>query len=132
MSAELEKGLVTILSGTSPQTAAADRIYPRVPQAPTFPFIRYQRISTARNQALSGNVGVTNATMQIDCVAENYDDAKTLADAVRVLLHGRTGSWGTLVIRLVKLSTEHDDLQQDGNRVIHRVIQRYEIYTNMD
>ena len=132
MSSELEIGLFSILTGTSPQTAAGDRVYPVTVQDPTFPYIRYQRITTQRNQALTGNVGVTDATLQIDSVAESYSEAKTLADSVRVLLHGYSGAWGTLACRLATLDDENDNEYRDGDRAIYSVIQRFRIHTNMD
>lgn len=130
MSAVLEKGLYAKLIGTT--TLAGVRVYPRTPQSPTFPLIRYQRISVSRQQSLDANVGVTEANIQIDCMAESYSDAKTLADSVRTILHGYSGAWSTLIARNVRLDTENDFSEQDGDRIIHRVVQRYSVWTNMD
>lgn len=132
MSANLEKGLYTMLAGSSPQTTAASRVYPRLPQAVTFPAIRYQRILTTRNHSLDANVGVTEATVQVDCMAGSYSEAKTLADEVRAILHGYRGAWGALVARHVTLETENDFYEQDGDEITHWVTQRYRIWTNMD
>lgn len=132
MSAELEKGLYSKLSGASPQTLAAGRVYPILPQGVTFPAIRYQRIDTQRRHALDSTVGVTSATIQVDCMAESYSESKTLADSVRTLLHGYSGTWGTLTARLVSLESENDFYEQDGDRVTHWVTHRYMIWTNMD
>lgn len=132
MSAELEKGLYSKLTGNSPQTLAASRVYPILPQAVTFPAIRYQRINTVRSHALNATVGVTEATIQLDCMAESYSEAKTLADSVRVILHGFRGAMGTLTVRLASLDTENDFYEQDGDRVTHWVTQRYRIWTDMD
>ena len=132
MSAELEKGLFSVLSGNSPQTSAASRIYPRLPQNVTYPAIRYQRISTERNLAITGPVGVNSATVQVDCRAESYSECKSLADEVRSILHGYRGVWGTLTARLVDLESENDLEYQDGDEVLHWVVQRYRIYTDMN
>lgn len=132
MSAELEKGLYSLITGNYPQTLAASRVYPILPQAATLPAIRYQRISTTRAQALDSAVGVTEAGIQIDCMASSYSDAKILADSVRVILHDYTGAWGTLIARHVSLAGENDFNEQDGDRVTHWVSQRYRIWTNMD
>ncbi len=113
-------------------TLAGVRVYPRTPQNPTLPLIRYTRLTTTRNLALDGNVGVTEASIQVDCMARSYSDAKTLADSVRTILHGYTGAWSTLTARLVKLETENDFAEQDGDRVTHRVVQRYRVWTDMD
>jgi hypothetical protein len=131
VSAELEKGLYALLAGTSPQTAGG-RIYPRLPQQVTFPAIRYQRIMAMRNHALDAVVGVTDVTVQVDCMATSYSEAKALADSVRTLLHGYRGTWGTLKAHLVSLETENDFYEQEGDRLTHWVSQRYRIWTNMD
>ena len=129
MSAVLEKGLYSLLAG---QTTALSRVYPRLPEQVTFPAIRYQRISTVRQHSLDATVGVTEAGIQVDCMAKTYSQAKTLADEVRVILHGYSGTWSTLIARHVTLSTENDFSEQDGDRVTHWVTQRYRVWTNMD
>ena len=127
MSAELEKGLVSVLAGVG--TA-----YPRIPRRnPSFPLMRYQRITTGRTSAIDGtNTGPTEATIQIDCMALTYSEAKTLADSVRGVLHGYIGTWGTLTAHFVSLQTENDLSEQDGDDITHWVSQRYQIWTNMD
>jgi hypothetical protein len=132
MSALLEQGLYSLLSGNSPQTQAAGRIYPRLPQGVTFPAIIYTRITTDRTQSLNANVGVTEATMVVDCIAESYSEAKTLADEVRTILHGYSGAWSTLICRNCVLESESDESEQDGDRVTHWVTHVYRIWTNMD
>jgi len=126
MSIELEKGLVSVLSGTA-------TCYPRIPQKPTYPLVRYQRGTTDRvNNIGGGNSGPTEATLQVDCIASTYDAAKTLADSVRGVLHGYIGTWGTLTAHFVTLQVENDFYEEDGDRVTHWVSQRYQIWTNMD
>jgi hypothetical protein len=132
MSIELETGLYGLLTGNSPQTSAVGRVYPRLPQGVTFPAVRYQRISSNRNHSLDDNVGVTDVSMQIDCMAATYTATKTLADEVRTILHGYQGAWGTLICRMATLETENDLEYVEGDDVTHWVSQRYRIYTNMD
>jgi hypothetical protein len=131
MSAELEKGLYTVLAGASPQTSAAARVYPRVPQNPTFPLIHYQRVSTLRGQTLTGDSGPVAATLQVDCMGESYSAVKTLADEVRTILSDYTGTWGTLYCYNVFLESENDLSDQEGDRVTHWVAQRYTVWTDM-
>jgi hypothetical protein len=126
MSGELEKGLVSMLSGV-----ASGRVYPRTPQNATRPFLRFTRIGTMRRQSLTGPVGVTEATVQVDCMADTYAEAKDTADAVRAILHGYRGAWGTLTARLVHLESENDFYEQDGDKLTHWVSQRYAVHTNM-
>lgn len=130
MSAVFEQGLYAKLAASS--TLAAKRIYPRLPEGVTFPAILYTRIGTSRQQAIDGNVGVTEAMVAIECVAANYSDSKTLADEVRTALHGYRGAWSTLICRHITLENETESTEQDGDRVTHWVTQIYRIWTNMD
>lgn len=132
MSAELEKGLFLLLTDRSPQLSCGSRIYPRLPQGVTFPAVRYQRIDARRTQALDANVGVTEVTLQVDCMARTYAEAKALADELRTVLHGYRGAWGSAVCRHVVLDTENDFYEQDGDDVTHWVTHRYRIWTNLD
>jgi hypothetical protein len=133
MTIELEEGLVTILAGVGVAR-------PRLPQPPTFPAIRYQRIYTTRTNSVDGsNVGVTEVGIQIDCMDTTYTGAKALATSVREVLHGYSGTWGAvtspethLIARFVHLQTENDFYDQDGDDVTHWVSQRYQVWTNMD
>ena len=133
MSAALEKGLYSVLTGTSPQTSAAGRVYPRLPQNAVFPAVRYQRISTERQRGLAaGRVGVTATLLQVDCLGQSYSAAKDLADEVRAVLDEYVGTWGTLTCRFCVLETEIDSEYIDGDETRHWVVQRYRIYSNMD
>lgn len=123
---DLEQGLVLRLAGV-----AGGRIYPRTPQNAVRPFIRYTRVNTTRQQSLTGPVGVTEATIQVDCMADTYASAKATADAVRTALHGYSGEWGTLRAHLVHLQSENDSSEQEGDKVTHWVTHRYQVYTNM-
>lgn len=124
MSSLLEQGLVSVLSGVGPA-------YPRLPQPPTFPAIRYQLIWNNRQTAVDGTqTGPLETGLQIDCIAASYSEAKTLADSVRVALNRYTGSWGSLKCLFCSLQSETDLSDQDGDKVTHWVAQRYQVWTN--
>jgi len=126
MSIELDKGLKGLLDGLA-------GVFPILPQPPTFPVIRYQRVYVTRQTSIDAvNVGVTEVGMQVDCMATTHDAARTLADSVFGILNGYTGAWGTLTARLVLLQTENDLYDQDGDKITHWVSQRYQIWTNME
>jgi len=133
MSGILEKGLVDKLDSIC-------GVHPKLPQPPTFPAIRYQRIYTNRVVSVDGeNVGPTEVGMQVDCMGETYQSAKDTADAVRAILHTYSGQWGEstspvthLTAHFVNLQTENDFFEQDGDKSTHWVSQRYQIWTDMD
>lgn len=135
MSGKLEKGLFNLLTSVT-----SGRVYPRLPQSVTFPAIRYQRIYTTRQVAVDGEaVGVTEVGMQVDCMAESYEDAKNTADSVRAILHTYNGRWGELTspethltCHFCVLETENDLSDIDGDDLTYWVSQRYKIWTDMD
>lgn len=125
----METGLITVLAATP--AIAGGRVYPRIPQRPTFPLIRYQRINTTRTNGIDGtNLGPTQFTIQIDCMAKTYADSKTLAAAVLERLNGYRGAWGSSTCRFCTIQTENDFYEQEGDDVTHWVSQRFLIWTN--
>jgi hypothetical protein len=127
----MELGLVSVLKGSP--TVAGGRVFPRLPQNPTFPLVRYQLINVTRTNDIGGdNVGPSEFTIQIDCMGKSYADAKTLAASVFSRLNGYNGIWGSSVCRFCTIESENDFYEQDGDDVTHWVTQRYLIWTNDD
>jgi hypothetical protein len=127
----MEIGLVARLK-VNPAIAGG-RIFPRLPQNPTFPLVRYQLINVSRTNDITGaNVGPSQFTVQIDCMARSYGDSKTLAESVFDRLNGYNGTWGADICRFCTIDTENDFYEQDGDDVTHWVSQRYMIWTNND
>jgi hypothetical protein len=125
----VEKGLYSVL--TAQQPIAGGRIYPRLPQNVVLPAVRYQQIGSVRVNSIDGdNVGPTEFTLQIDCMATTYADAKALASAVFNRLHGYRGAWGDSICRFCTLQTDNDFYEQDGDDITHWVSQRFLVWTN--
>lgn len=121
----IETGLVTLLKTVN------SRVYPRTPQQPTFPFIRYQRIGRDDESSIDGKAtGLTDYSFQIDCMAKTYSEAKQLAAQVQALLNRYQGAIGDSFCQYATLETENDFDEQDGDDYTHWVSQRYVIYTN--
>jgi hypothetical protein len=127
----MEKGLVKVLSNNP--AVAGGRVYPRLPQNPTFPLVRYQLINVDRVNSIGGtNVGPSQFTVQLDCMARSYADAKTLAGQVFNRLNGYRGAWDASTCRFCTIDTENDFYEQDGDDITHWVTQRYLVWTNDD
>lgn len=124
-----ELGLVARL-GASPAIAGG-RFFPRLPQNVAYPAVRYKRINTSRRKDINGaNVGPTQFSFQIDCMAKTYEQAKALAAQVMDRLDGYKGAWGASQCRFCTLESENDFDEQDGDDVTHWVSQRYVVWTN--
>ena len=121
----IETGLPSLLSGV------ITRVYPRTPQQPTFPLVRYQRITTTRTANIDGTkAGPTEFMLQLDCMAKSYSEAKQLAKNVMDTLHTYRGAWGSYQCQFCMLESESDFEEQDGDDYTHWVSQRYVIYIN--
>lgn len=75
-------------------TSAVSRVYMlKLPQLPTTPAVRVQRISNPRDQHLRGPDGHQITRVQVDSYATDYFTAETLAAAIRGDGKG-SGLWG--------------------------------------
>lgn len=88
------------------------RIYPAiVPQEAPLPHGRYQRVFTERPKAFTASPGLSSATFQVDVWATSHEQAKAIADAIRVALDywidRPNGIHGALV------DNELDDFEED-------------------
>ena len=103
------------------------RVYPiLMPQNPTFELITYQKISGVRGKQLSGTTGYARPVIQIDCWAESFLTAQTLADAVRSAVDGYSGLMGSDVVDRAQIMNEMDLYENETQ--IFRVSQDYEIW----
>lgn len=113
-----EAALYSLLTTGSPNPLSAivgNRVYPDVlPQAPTLPAIRYQRISTARDQyrTLIGKAEYASPRMQVDVYALSRSQAISIAQAIYVLLEGFAGLVAGLRIDAVSTADEAGDLEE--------------------
>ena len=92
---DLRPGLKAYLLADSAVSAAVGgaRIYPlQLPQDVTQPSIVYQRVSGQGSHHMQGPSSLTRPRLQIDCWADNPDDAAALADLVKVRLDGFRGT----------------------------------------
>jgi hypothetical protein len=85
----IEETLYTTLKNHAGTAALVGlRIYPRrAPQGATFPHLVYNRVSGARVTNLDGD-SIENPRIQLDCWAESYNGAKSLAAQVEAAMRG--------------------------------------------
>ena len=101
----IETGLETYLAAdTAVAALVGTRIYAidDVPQdrvAGARPYITHQRISSPKLVTMDGADGLANPRIQLNCVADTYLGAMTLADKVRLALDGYSGAMGSQTVQ---------------------------------
>lgn len=126
----IEEGIYSYISGVAAITAiVSTRIYPvLVPQNPTYPLVRYQKISGVRLHTLDQAVGMVRSIYQFDAWAETYLAAKQLSRELRLALDSYRGIMGSDTIHGAFVRNELDVYEELTK--LHRIILEVElIYT---
>lgn len=114
----MEAAFIALLLADAPIAAlAGDRVYPgRRPQGSTFPSIVCTRISGQPLYVDEGRAGLLDARMQVDCWAQTYTEAKTLARAVDTLLSAFSGVFAGVNFSYIMLDLENDLNESGANQ----------------
>lgn len=102
------------------------RVYPAiVPQNASLPATTYQQLSGVREHTCAGPQGMASPRFQINCWADTYAEARTLSDAVRVLLDGYSGTVSERTVHVMMLEDEGDMPEVPaGKDVLKRFVKR--------
>ncbi len=123
----VESAVVALLEATAGVTSlVGTRIYPQdAPPDAALPYIVYRRgLPNDRVPALSGVTGLNRAELELFCVSTDYGVAKSVADAVRVGLDGKSGTYASTRLQGVFVEDGQDEfaLQIQGGEVGERSI----------
>ena len=103
----------------------------RAPHGQKGRFIIYQRIDKKKWRSINGPSGMAQALIQIDCYAEDYDDATALGDAVELLLDGYKDevvhTEGTTRIAGISLQNSVDLLDETDEPPLFRINADYRV-----
>jgi hypothetical protein len=102
-----------LVSNTITSSIVGARIYPLLaPKTASLPFITWRRSGITREHTLSGPMGVPNVSVEMQSFATTYEDARELADRVRLVLDGYGGTLNNTEVKHVSLEQESDDFVQ--------------------
>ena len=113
-----------LLAGTAVAAACANRVHWVLrPQGQPLPGLVLTRITGIRQYSHAAPVNLVQSRVQVDCYAETYLAAKTLARAVRDRLSVMTFTQGDIVFQGVFLDSERDLSEFVGatSVITHRV-----------
>lgn len=118
------KTAVTDLIGT--------RIYPQIAKGNvTLPYVIYSRAGVDRKAISTGASGTVFTTVRLTSFANTYDAACDLADQLRIVLDGKSGTIGDASYfdkcRLIAESDNIDPVEFAQNDAPHFVSQDYQI-----
>lgn len=98
-----------LLADSTVEGLVDTRIYPvQLPQKPVLPAIRYSVISGFRTHSTPGTHGLARQRMQLDCYANTYSEAYTLAEAVRQCVDAYRGAAGSSTVQGAFLANEDE------------------------
>lgn len=118
---------------TSVQAVSAlvsTRVYPRVmPQNVKLPAIAYQRTDEERFSAMTGDIGIVRATLEVSCWGTTFSSARDVAAAVRGALQRYRGTVQSVEI-LDGYVTGVEDLEPDliDGVLLHCVLMQFSIH----
>lgn len=130
--ADLGKGIRTyLLNQTSITDLVSTRIYPSTfPEGVIFPAVRYTIVSQFRQQLVGGASGMVESSVQFDVYASTHISANQIAEALREVLQGFSGSMGSEYVWSVQMSTGREmyeaaaDASDEG---LYRVIMDFAV-----
>ena len=92
------------------------RVYPVIaPVSADLPWIVFKRTGVRREQTLGNPMGTPIVSLEIASFAMTYEDAREIADLVRLVLDGYGGTSDNTEIKQVSLENELDDFVQLGS-----------------
>ena len=108
--AKVEEALHSRMKGFAGLTAlVGTRIYPlKLPQDPTYPAVTFAKVSGPRERAMGADPGVVRSRHQVDSWSEDYDEAKSVSEQVRLALQRFNGTEASVVIHDIYLDNELD------------------------
>lgn len=92
----IEEAIYSHLTAETTMTdLVSTRIYPRqLPQNPTYPAVTYRRVSTSLDHLHGSATNLPFPRFQFNCYATSYGDTKTVANALKSVLDGFSGTFG--------------------------------------
>jgi len=127
-----EAVLRTALVGATAVTSlVGTRIYPVLaPASASLPFVTWRRVGIQREQTLGNPMGVPRVTLEYNVYGTTYDQARSVADAMRKVLDGYGGTADNTVVDQVSLENESDDFVSLGGAEMppaYQITQFYDI-----
>ena len=108
------------------------RIYPVLaPATAALPLVTWRRSGVQREQTLGSPMGLPRVSVEYSIYGTTYEQARQVADAMRVVLDGYGGTADNTTVRQTSLEDESDDfvtLAGADLPPVYQVTQRYDCW----
>lgn len=120
-----------LLGSTAVTSVISTRIFPLLaPASAALPLVTWRRAGIAREQTLAAPMGVPRVTVDYVVYGTSYEQARTVADAMRRVLDGYKGTSDNTVVHHTSLENEVDDfvtLEGADLPPVYSVTQTYDV-----
>lgn len=121
-----------LTASTAVTTLIGSRIYPVLaPSSAALPLVTWRRTGIQREQTLGRPAGMPRVTIEYSIYGTTYENAREIADAMRVVLDGYGGADGTTQVNQTSLEDESDDfvtLAGADLPPVYQITQRYDVW----
>lgn len=121
-----------LVASTAVTSVIGSRIYPVLaPASAALPFVTWRRSGIERSQTLSGPMGMPRVSVEYSIYGTTYEQARSVADAMRVVLDGYGGTADNTTVKQTSLEDESDDfvtLAGADLPPVYQVTQRYDLW----
>jgi hypothetical protein len=121
-----------LTSNASVSALIGSRIYPVLaPASASLPLVTWRRSGIERQQTLGAPMGMPRVSVEFSIYGTTYENAREIADAMRVVLDGYGGSQGTTTVNQTSLEDESDDfvtLAGADLPPVYQITQSYDVW----
>jgi hypothetical protein len=121
-----------LVANTAVTSIVSTRIYPVLaPASAALPFVTWRRTGISREQTLSAPMGVPRVSVDYSIYAATYEQARDVADAMRLCLDGYGGTADNTEVKQTSLENESDDfvtLAGADMPSVYQITQTYDVW----
>jgi len=121
-----------LVGSTAVVSLVSGRIYPLLaPATATLPYVTWRRSGISREQTLGAPMGVPRVTVEFSIYGTTYEQAREVADSMRVVLDGYGGTVDNTQVRQASLENESDDFVELAGAdlpPVYQITQTYDIW----
>lgn len=121
-----------LVASTAVTSLVSARIYPVLaPATASLPFVTWRRVAIRRQQTLGAPMGMPVTSVEYSIFGSTYEQAREVADVMRVVLDGYGGTANNTEVKQTSLEQESDDFVTLGGAELppaYQITQQYDVF----